>query len=466
MAENPARVGIYTRISEDRDGQQTATARQLEDCRAFAARRQWEVADVFEDVDTSAFNTRVKRPQFERMIEALRSGDIDGVIVWKLDRLSRQQRDLGRVIEACEPRKAFIASVTEPIDTRETYGQFVAELLVAQARMESANTSARLKRKAREQREQGLPPTNGKRCFGYDRGYTTIIAEEASVLREVRDRLFAGDSLNGIAVDLEARGVVGTLGNAWRPHILKRLLVSPTIAGARVQDGKLLPGTWEPIISVEDSRRLNTLLNRTAGGSRERQPRHYYLTGLLRCGRCGGRLTAQARRGGVPTYVCKKEPGNGHCGSLSAKGEPIEILVREMVIAAVDDEALATALAASGAADLTLVDAIRSDELALEELSRDFYVDKLISREEFLAARTELARRLEQARERLAKQTRGTALGAFVKSGEALRRAWEEGTLEWRRSVTAALLDHIVVHPGAPGRRPFDPERIQPVWKY
>ena len=58
------------------------------------------------------------------------------------------------------------------IDTSQSYGQFIAELLVAQARMESANTSARQMRKAQEQREQGLPPSNGRRCFGYNRGYT------------------------------------------------------------------------------------------------------------------------------------------------------------------------------------------------------------------------------------------------------------------------------------------------------
>jgi DNA invertase Pin-like site-specific DNA recombinase len=91
-------------------------------------------------------------------------------------------------MEACEGTKAFVASVTEPIDTRESYGQFVAELLVAQARMESANTSARQRRKAQEQREQGLPPTNGKRCFGYDQRYTRVVEEEAMIIREARDR--------------------------------------------------------------------------------------------------------------------------------------------------------------------------------------------------------------------------------------------------------------------------------------
>lgn len=122
MTESALRVGVYARISEDKDGRQTATARQMDDARAFAARKGWEVVDVFEDVDIIAFAARVRRPQFERMLEALRAGDLDGIVVWKLDRLSRQQRDLARVLEACEAQKAFVASVTEPIDTRETYG--------------------------------------------------------------------------------------------------------------------------------------------------------------------------------------------------------------------------------------------------------------------------------------------------------------------------------------------------------
>src|SRR5487761_2383837 len=156
MDEKQLQVGLYARISEDRDGQQTATARQMEDARAMAARKGWEVADTFEDVDISAYNTRARRPEFERMLVALRDGEIDGVVVWKLDRLTRQQRDLVRVMEACEAHKAFVASVMEPLDTRESYGQFVAELLVAQARMESANSSTRGRRKAQEQREQGM----------------------------------------------------------------------------------------------------------------------------------------------------------------------------------------------------------------------------------------------------------------------------------------------------------------------
>ncbi|HEY5475817.1 MAG TPA: recombinase family protein, partial [Tepidiformaceae bacterium] len=277
--ETATRIGIYARISDDKDGQQTATARQTQDARALAERRGWEVVDTFEDIDISAFKLKAKRPEFERMLIALRAGEISGVVVWKLDRLTRQQRDLVRVMEACEVHKAFIASVMEPIDTRESYGQFVAELLVAQARMESANTSARLRRKARELSERGAPPTNGKRCFGYEQGYLTTIDEEAAILREVRDRVFAGESLRAICFDLEQRGIRSPQGNAIRDHILKRTLKSPSIAGQRELDGVRYAGAWPAIITPEESLRLRSILVQRAGVRREAPARTYLLNG-------------------------------------------------------------------------------------------------------------------------------------------------------------------------------------------
>ncbi len=414
----------------------------------------------------SAFKAAVHRPEFERLLNTLRSEEIGGVVVWKLDRLTRQQRDLVRVMEACEAQKAFIASATEPIDTREPHGQFVAELLVAQARMESANTSARQTRKAQEQREQGLPPTTGLRCFGYDLRYTKIIEEEASVLREGRDRLFAGDSLRSLALDLEARGIVGTQGHAWRAQILKRLLTSPTIAGMREKEGKLYPGIWPAVISPDDHQRLKVLLDRRNGGPRQSPPRKYLLTGLMTCGRCGGRMSAHARGDASRRYVCQKAAGAANCGKMSIKAEPVEELVAEMVFVAVDDEALRAALAAKGEQDDGLVEAVRRDERALEELARDFYVEKLVSREEFFAARDGLNRRLEGNRVKLAKRERTNVLGRFAGEGGALRTAWESGSLEWRRAIVGAVLDYVTILPGEPGRKAVDPARVSVQWRY
>ena len=464
MDTKQPRVGVYARISDDRDGQQTATARQMEDCRAFAQRSGWEVADVFEDVDISAFSAKAKRPQFERMLGALRGGDLDGVLVWKLDRLTRQQRDLVRVSEACEVHNAFIASVTEPINTSDNIGQFVAELPVAQARMESANTSLRQRRKAKEQREQGAPPSNGRRCFGYERKYTRIIEEEAALIREARDRLFAGESLRSLCFDWEARGIKTTGGNPWRTQFLRRLLMSATLAGHRELEGKLYPGTWTPILSLEDHRRLREHFGARAGGTRPATVG--LLTGYIRCAVCGARMSSSRRDDQARRYVCRKTPGTGACGKTTTRAEPLEELVTEMVFAAVDDASLRASLEAKGEGDDGLVTALRADEESLESLARDFYADHLLTREEFFAARAALTGRLEANRMKLAKRSSNGAVGRFMGQGALLREAWATATLEWKRAIVGALLERVEVLPGRAGRLPFDPERVRPVWRF
>lgn len=462
--ENETRVGVYARISDDRDGQQTATARQLEDCHSFAERRGWTVAEVFEDVDISAFDARARRPGFLRMLEALRHGEIDGVLVWKLDRLTRQQRDLVRVMEACEPHKAFIASVTEPINTADNMGQFVAELLVAQARMESANTSMRQRRKAREQRERGVPPSNGRRCFGYDARYATIIEAEAVLLREARDRVLAGESLRSICQDWEVRGVLTTGGKPWRTQFLRRILMTPTLAAYRELDGTLYPGLWQPIFTIEEHRRLKEFFGLRSGTKRPATVG--LLTGYIRCSNCGGRMFSSRREDRARRYICRKTPGTGACGKMSILADPLEAVVAEMLVVAVDEASLRTRLTAKDERDDGLFAAIRTDEEALESLARDYYVERLLSRDEFLAARTALSARLETNRERLAKGTNGKLVGRFAGRPGLLRDAWDGATLEWRRSLLAALVEHFEIRPGKPGRLPFDAERVYPVWKY
>ena len=461
------RVGVYARISVDADGTQTATARQLQDCRAFAEQRRWEVTEVFEDVDISAFQTKVKRPEFERMLAGLSNGDLDGIVVWKLDRLTRQQRDLVRVMEACEPTRAFVASVVEAIDTREAHGQFVAELLVAQARMESANASTRQRRKAVQQREKGQPPTSGIRCFGYTKGYTAIVPEEAALVREAVDGLFAGRSLNGVCREWESRGVRTTLGNAWRTQVFKTFITSSTISGQREYEGKLTAGTWLALISPEATVRLRGLFPRQGGRSAVGTARKYLLTGIVRCGLCGERMKGSKRSDESPRYVCRKEPGYLQCGRLSTLALPVEALVLEMLIVALDDGALAEALAARGEQDDGVLAAVRQDEQALEALANDFYVEQLVSREEFFVARAGLTKRLEANRQQLARREARGAIGAFVGAGEGLREAWAKGTLDWRRAVVSSLLDRVLIMPATKkGRVAFDMERVKPIWRY
>ena len=103
------RAGIYARISSDREGDQLGVTRQIEDCRRFAERCGYTVDEVYVDDDISAWSGK-PRPEFERMLDDLRSRRIGGVLVWHLDRLTRHPRELESFIDLCDElrRRAWL----------------------------------------------------------------------------------------------------------------------------------------------------------------------------------------------------------------------------------------------------------------------------------------------------------------------------------------------------------------------
>ena len=97
----PEAAAIYARISADIGGEGLGVQRQVADCQALAQRRSWPVADLFIDNDTSAYNGKT-RPEYRRMLQAIKDGLIDSVIVWHLDRLHRQPRELEEFFDICD----------------------------------------------------------------------------------------------------------------------------------------------------------------------------------------------------------------------------------------------------------------------------------------------------------------------------------------------------------------------------
>jgi site-specific DNA recombinase len=459
-------VGVYLRISEDPDGSQQATVRQLEDCGRYAASRGWNVAEVFEDVDVSAFQRTAKRPEFERMIRSVRDRSIDGVLTWKMDRLSRRMLDFVRVDDAAEAAGAFICSVQENINTQEATGRFVAELLTAQARMESANISTRVKRAHEQMAKQGRPIMTGTRPFGYSIDRKTIVPQEAELIREATQRIFSGESLRAICWDWGRRGVKSASGKTWRPTSLRRVLTNPATSAQRFYRETMTPGTWPAILAAEETTRLRALLN---GHQSKGVARTFLLSGgVARCGRCGGSLIGQRRADGTRRYVCQKQPAARNCGALARVAGPIEDFVRDAICAALEGVNLSAYLSEQAQGEIgALVDAIQQDEEALLKLSEDYYAEQVISRGEFFAARDKIQTRLGAKRVRLGQQKSCGILRFIVDAEQSVREAWERQSLEWRRSLVSVVIDHIDVMPaGRVGRKPFDPSLVRPVWRF
>jgi len=463
-------AAIYCRISDDREGRRAGVSRQQEDCEALAKRKRWAVAGVYVDNDVSAWSGKA-RPQYRSMLDDIKSGVIDGVVVWHQDRLVRHPKELEEFFEICDAAAVReMATVTGDIDLGTDDGRFHARILGAVARKESDDKSRRIRRKMEELAKEGRGKGGGTRPFGFNEDRITINESEAKLIKQAAVRVLAGETILGICRQWTADGVPTVSGVAWQPSVVKRILIAPRTAGLREHGGVVVAeAEWPGILKREQHERLNLLL----GDPRRRKnkgtsARRYLLTGYIFCALCGAKLVARPKQDGRRCYCCAKGPGFKGCGKIRSLSEPVEQLVVESIFTAMDFSSVDRAMKhqdGSISKERKLLDVIRAEEEALDQLARDFYAERLLSRSEFLAAKGAIEAKIEGARTDLSKVESGRVFMDFPRSERALRAAWEERGLDWRRAVVDAVFEKVVVHPAVKGRNFFDPRRVELVFK-
>ena len=463
----PQAAAIYARISSDPTGTALGVERQLEDCRRLAAERGWRVAEEYIDNDVSAFKGK-RRPSYERMLEDLRAGYRDAVIVYNLDRLTRQPIQLEQFTELCERAGVRqVATVTADIDLGNDDGLFMARIFAAFAAKESGRRSERVRRKHQQLAEQGRPNGGHNRPYGFAADRVTVIESEAEVIRAMAARVLAGESLRSVAAWLNAEGVPTTTdGGEWRTPTLSTLLTSARNAGLREYKGEVVAkAVWPAILTPAQREQLIAVLAAKKVSGR-RAPRRYLLSGMLRCGKCGTRLFSSAR-GDRRRYVCASGPDHGGCGRLTVVAQPVEELVAEAVLYRLDSPELADALAGRMSSDeraVALTEELAGLRLQMDELALA-YSQRLISMPEWLTARGPIEKALKAAEVQLGRLAGTDRLNALVGTGAQLRARWAELNLERQAAIVSALLDHAVIAPGQLGARTLDPARVQPVWR-
>jgi site-specific DNA recombinase len=464
------RLAIYVRISKDPEGNSTSPARQEHDCRAFAKLHGYEVAKVYGDTDLSAY-TGIDRPGYEELMADLEAGIVEGVLVWRLDRLTRNFDDLQRIWRLINGRGVTLLSVHDSIDTSTASGTLMLRTLVAIAEYESAGISLRTRRAKAEAARNGQPNRGGMRAFGYEADKHTVIPEEAAAIREAAERILAGQSLRSVANDFNRRGIRTPRGKTWLPGTLAGMLISPRLAGLRAYKGEIVgPAVWPAILTREQHERLVALRKDPTRRwvPRGRHPQHL-LAGLVECGRCGDKAPRMVNRpeDGRDYYMCRKPPlGRVGCGAL-VSGRQLDELVVQRMFVALDSEEFTEALKGPRPTDEGLARQVEEDDDKLRWLGREFAADR-IPRPSFLAATHELEQRLRQNRARLARQHRSAALAALPEDVDQLKVAWQGWDLNRKRALLDTLIEKVIVQPSTLGSktgRRFDRSRARIVWR-
>jgi DNA invertase Pin-like site-specific DNA recombinase len=471
------RLGVYVRISKDPDGQSTSPARQEQDCRTFAELHGHEVIRTYSDIDISAY-TGVDRPGYEELMADLEAGVIDGVLIWRLDRLTRNFDDLQRLWKLINGRGVTLLAVRDSIDTSTASGVLILRNLVAIAEYESASISDRTRSAKAASARNGHPNPGGMRAFGYTPDKRQLVPEEAAAIREAAERLLAGQSLVSIVSDFNARGIRTPRGKTWLPGTLAAVLVNPRIAGLRAYKGTIVgDGKWPAIVTRSQHERLVALRKDPTRRwvPRGRRPQHL-LSGMVECARCGERAEKTGERAnrmvnrpeqGRDYYICRKPPLGRGCGAL-VSGRQLDALVVERVFAALDSPEFTEALKGPRPADVEVARQLEEDEDQLKWLGRQMGSDPL-RRPAFLEAIAEVEGRMRQNRARLARQHRSAALAALPEDLDQLKELWEHSwDLDRKRALLDTLIEKVIVQPSTLGSktgRRFDRSRARIVWR-
>jgi site-specific DNA recombinase len=312
------------RVSHDKSGRARSIDEQHADNVRAAEQRGIALGEPYIDVDRSASRyARKAREGFDRLIADLRAGTFgaDFLILWEASRGSRQVGEWVTLIELLEKQHIEVLVTTHNKTYSAANARDRRSLLedALDAQYESDKSSERVRRAHAANAAAGKP--HGPVAWGYARRYDPVtkafLAQEidetqASMVRELFDRLERGHSFRQIARDFEKAGYVARNGKPWPPAHLRDLATRPVYAGLRQHRPKgatrtaLTPGCWPAIIPPEQfwlvQRRL-TAPERTA--HRPGQGVHL-LSMIAVCDACSGPMSA-LRHDGTWYLRCREK---------------------------------------------------------------------------------------------------------------------------------------------------------------
>ncbi len=328
-------TALYIRVSTEAQADEGySIGAQTAKLRAFCEMRGISHYESFIDGGWSGSN--LDRPEMGRLIRASNAGEIERVAVYKLDRLSRSQKDTLYLIEdVFLPNGIDFVSINENIDTGSPYGRAMIGILSAFAQLERENIFLRTRMGMVERVRQGYWMGGGKLPFGYDydrNGGILIPNRDGETVKEMYRLYLAGWSAGAIA------SLYGFSSDKLVTQILKRRLNTGVIE----YKGEVYPGRHEPLVSEETFARTMRLM-------RERSfqpgtPGKYLLTGLLECGCCGAKMRYQKwGKAGVRLVCYSRDKSKRHlahdpdCPNRGMMAEQVEeAVIRDLARVSVE----------------------------------------------------------------------------------------------------------------------------------
>ncbi|HYC82285.1 MAG TPA: recombinase family protein, partial [Solirubrobacterales bacterium] len=319
------RAAIYLRVStvaqatRGREPEGYSIPAQREACQAKAAELDAEVVAEYADKGESA--KTADRPKLQALLARLdEQGDLDYVIVHKVDRLARNRYDDATITYALHEAGAELVSVTENID-RTPVGRFMHAIVAANAEFYSANLAAEAKKGLVQKAKTGGTPTRApigylnvrKVIEGRELRTVEIDPERAPHVRWAFAAYGSGAyTLDTLLAALAKRGL-RTRPTAKKPEKplsrsqLAAMLQNPYYVGVVRYAGVEYEGRHDHLIDGATFANAKAVLAAHNHATEKDRKHHHYLKGSLYCGRCGSRMSliqAKGNGGRYPYFFC------------------------------------------------------------------------------------------------------------------------------------------------------------------
>ena len=458
------RAAIYTRISQDRTGAALGVERQQGDCLAMAKREDWDVVAVLVDNDKSAYKGK-KRPDYERLLEMMRTGAVDRVVAWHPDRLHRSLTELQAYIDASGQNIETHFVQAGRFDLASASGRMNARMLGVVAQAESEHKAERIRRKQQQSTEAGVW-IGGTRPFGWrikKGGIPEVDEAEAAMIRNAAERLIEGGSLGSIIREWNAAGVLTTTGKQWSYATLKQMLTRTRNVGV-IKYGDT-EGEWPPILDEGTWRATCALLSDPARRRSSSNLTRWLLAGIAKC-ECGATVRSagvRSRQGDtVPIYRCR-ETGPGHVHRRAREAdELVELAVLDNLDRLENERALRAKKEVTPSGVTAVSAAARVRELRAEaDQAAAMVAGGEMTLSQLRILNQKILPELAKLEEQMAVSKRTSVLAAFLSGDEDAGDVWDRADIEVRRELVRATVDVTFLRTDRKAGRVFDPNTVK-----
>lgn len=443
------KAGLYIRVStpeQEKNGYSLNA--QEEKLKSFALAKDYEVTKVYRDGGFSG--AKLERPAMLEMIDDIENNKLDLVLVYKLDRLSRSQKNTMYLIEdVFLKNNVDFISMQESFDTTTSFGRAMIGILSVFAQLERDNIRERMTLGRMERIKRGFYMGGGKVSFGYRYNQESNMLEidggEAMAVKRMFELFLAGNSIYSL---------INTLKNEFPQYektfydaSVRRRLANEHYIGNSQYDGKIYVNTHEPIIDDLTFNQAQLMLSTRSHGNAFKHK--YLFSGMITCQKCGksyngfesvcGKYSNKYYRCSSTTYKFKKKNG-WECSGKRFRCEDVDKYILDKIKSIATDQVVSKKSKSTSLPIKKEIDKLKAQQAKLLDLYLDDRIDTIVLDEKSKHIKDLLEKLNKQLKEKPAIEKK-----VFDESVDKLANNFESLSFEQQRILIGNVIEKIEV---------------------